>query len=73
MHTIQPYASMMMVSALQAAAVLNQATTIPLPTDEDWRQATNDNHDLRRLVQALQAGPLGSLTKAELVEKAYFD
>ncbi len=73
MQDVQPYVGMTMVSALQAAVVLNQATTIPLPTDEDWRQATEEDHDLSRLVQALQAGPLGSLTKAELVEKAYFD
>jgi hypothetical protein len=73
MQDVQPYAGMTMVSALQAAVVLNQATTIPLPSDEDWRQATENDHDLSKLVQALQAGPLGSLTKTELVEKAYFD
>ena len=73
MQEVQPYAGMTMISALQAAVVLNQATTIPLPTDEDWRQAISEDHDLSRIVQAIQAGPLGSLTKAELVEKAYFD
>jgi hypothetical protein len=58
---------------MQAAVVLNQATTIPLPTDKDWRQAVAKDHDLSRIVQALQDGPLNSLTKAELVEKAYFE
>jgi hypothetical protein len=72
MHDVQPYAGMMMVSALQAAVVLNQAIPISLPTRKDWRQATKDDHGLSRLVQALQASPLGSLTKDKLVEKAYF-
>jgi hypothetical protein len=50
MHDVHPYAGMMMVSALQAAVVLKQATAIPLPTNKDWRQAKNDDHDLSRLV-----------------------
>jgi hypothetical protein len=50
MHDVDPYAGMMMVSALQAAVVLKQATAIPLPTNKDWRQAKNDDHDLSRLV-----------------------
>jgi hypothetical protein len=69
MQDVQPYAGMTMVSVLQAAVVLNQATTIPLLTDEDWQQATNDDHNLSKLVQALQAGPLSSLRKAELVRR----
>jgi hypothetical protein len=62
-----------MASAMQATVVLDQATTIPLPTDEDWRQAINEDHDLSLIVAALQDGLLGSLTKAGLVEKPYFD
>ena len=73
MQKVQPYAGMTTVSALQAAVVLNPTTTIPLPTDEDWRQAIQDDHDLSRIVQAIKDGPIGSLTKAELVEKAYFE
>jgi hypothetical protein len=73
MKEVQPYAGPTMISAMQAAVVLNQATTIPLPTDEDWRQAVAADHDLSRIAQALQDGPLNSLTKAELVEKAYFE
>ena len=73
MQKVQPYAGMTTVSALQAAVVLNPTTTIPLPTDEDWRQAIQNDHDLSRIVQAIKDGPIGSLTKAELVEKAYFE
>ena len=73
MQDVQPYAGMTTIPALQVAVVLNQATTIPLPTAEDWRQAINEDHDLSRIVQTITAGPLGSLTKAELVEKAYFN
>jgi hypothetical protein len=73
MKEVQPYAGPMMISAIQAANVLNQAITISLPTDEDWRQAVAKDHDLSRIVQALKEGPLNSLTKAELVEKAYFE
>ena len=73
MQEVQPYAGPTMISAMQAAVVLNQATTIPLPTDEDWQQATTKDHDLSRIVQALNDGPLNTLTKAELVEKAYFE
>jgi hypothetical protein len=42
---------------MQAAVVLNQATTIPLPTDKDWRQAIAKDHDLSRIAQALQDAP----------------
>jgi hypothetical protein len=73
MKEVQPYAGPTMISAMQAAVVLNQATIIPLPTDEDWRQAVAKEHDLSQIVQALKDGPLNSLTKAELVEKAYFE
>jgi hypothetical protein len=73
MKEVQPYAGPTMTSAMQAAVVLNQATTIPLPTDEDWRQAVAKDHDLSQIAQALQDGPLNSLSKAELVEKAYFE
>jgi hypothetical protein len=69
MKEVQPYAGPAMISAMQAAVVLNQATTIPLPTDEDSRQAITKDHDLSRIVQALKDGPLNSLTKAELVER----
>jgi hypothetical protein len=57
---------------MQAAVMLNQATTIPLPTCEDWRQAITKDHNLSKIVQALNDGPLNSLTKARPVEKAYF-
>jgi hypothetical protein len=73
MKEVQPYAGPTMISAMQAAVVLNQATTIPLPTDEEWRQAVAKDHDPSRIVQALKDGPLNSLIKAELVEKAYFE
>jgi hypothetical protein len=73
MKEVQLYAGPTMISAMQAAVVLNQTTTIPLPTDEDWRQAVAKDHNLSRIVQALKDGPLTSLTKAELVEKAYFE
>ena len=72
-HAPAPYLGANIASAMQATVVLDQATTIPLPTDEEWRQAINEDHDLSKIVAALQDGPLGSLTKAGLVEKAYFD
>jgi hypothetical protein len=73
---VQPPAGPMMVSTMQAAAVvLNQSTTIPLPCmDKDGRQAINDDHNLSKVVTVIQAGPLSPMMmKAELVEKAYFD
>jgi hypothetical protein len=41
--------------------------------DKDWQQVINEDHALSRIIKAITEGPLGSLTKAELVEKAYFD
>jgi hypothetical protein len=58
---------------MQTAVVLNQATTTPLPTDEDWCQAIAKDHDLSQIAQALNGHPLNSLTKADLVEKANFE
>jgi hypothetical protein len=73
MQEVQPYAGMTIISALQAVVVLNQATTIPLPTNEDWCQSVNEDHNLSRIVIAIQEGPLGTLKKAELVEKVHFE
>jgi hypothetical protein len=58
---------------MQTAVVLNQATTTPLPTDKDWCQSVAKDHDLSQIAQALNGDPLNSLTKADLVEKAYFE
>jgi hypothetical protein len=63
---VQPYAGPTVISAMQAPVVFNQATIIPLPTDEDWRQAIRKDHDLSQIVEDLKDGPLNSLTKAEL-------
>ena len=70
---VQPYAGMTTISALQAAILLNPTTTIPLPMDNDWKQAVQNDHNLSRIIQAIKDGPMGTLTKAELVEKAYFE
>jgi hypothetical protein len=70
MKEVQPYAGPTMISAMQAAVVLNQATTIPLPTDEDWRQAVATDHDLSRIAQALHDGPLNSQSQAATIVTA---
>jgi hypothetical protein len=43
-----------------------------LTTVVDWHQAINEDHKLSIIVTAIREGPLGSLTKSELDEKAYF-
>jgi hypothetical protein len=40
--------------------------------EEDKQQVANEDHALSRIIKAIIEGPLGSLTKAKLVEKAYF-
>jgi hypothetical protein len=73
MQKVQPYTGRTTISALEAAVILNPTTTIPLPKDNDWKQAIQEDHDLSRIVQAIKDRPLGSLTKAEVVDKAYFE
>jgi hypothetical protein len=45
MKEVQPYAGPTMISAMQAAVVLNQATTVPLPTDDQETHAYPDDND----------------------------
>ena len=51
------------------AVVLDPATTLPLPTEDQWRQATAQDADLQLVIAALQ--PQGHLNRADLVEKGY--
>jgi hypothetical protein len=57
--------------AVRPTIALNEATTYPLPTEDDWRDATSADHDLAHLATVLLAK--GTLTKAELTEKAYYE
>jgi hypothetical protein len=69
-QAVSPYTSPAMTPAFQATVALNEATTYPLPTptEDDWCVATNADHNLARLATVLTAK--GTLTKAELTEKA---
>jgi hypothetical protein len=68
-----PYAGPGMVHCLQASVTLNKATTYPLPTTEDWQEASTADHDLAVLIRVLTQGEAGKLEKARLTEKSYYD
>ena len=38
------------------AGQINETTTLPLPTEEEWRQATSEDHDLVYIKRVL-SGP----------------
>jgi hypothetical protein len=52
------------------AKVINRWTTIPAPTEEDWRNAVATDHDLSRIKLTLEQNT--QLLKAGLHEKRYF-
>jgi hypothetical protein len=70
---LQPYTGPAMTACLQATVALNEATTYPLPTEDDWCVATTEDHNLALVVQALVQGTSNHLSKASFSEKAYFD
>jgi hypothetical protein len=70
-QAVHSYTSPAMAPAFQATITLNEATAYPLPTEEDWSEATAADHDLAILDNALaNAVPVA---KAELTETAYYD
>jgi hypothetical protein len=60
-----------MAAAFQATIALNEATAYPLPTEDDWRDATKADHDLAWLITALTDKL--PVSKAELTETAYYE
>jgi hypothetical protein len=52
------------------AKVINRWTTLPEPTEEDWRYAVATDHDLSRIKLTLEQNQ--QLLKAALHEKRYF-
>jgi hypothetical protein len=55
--------------ATHPALVLDPATTLPLPTDDQWCTAMAQDPDLHQVLATLQ--PQGQLCKADLIEKGY--
>jgi hypothetical protein len=51
-------------------ANINKWTTIPLPTKHKWQQATNQDHDLKHIMEAIKSN--NPVKKDELNEKAWF-
>ena len=44
------------------AEYINKTTTPPLPTEEDWNQATSEDHDLiyiKRILSSTEDTPIG--------------
>ena len=52
------------------AGDINPLTTIALPTDNAWVEATEDDADMRLIVQALREGT--GIQKKDLREKRFF-
>ena len=52
------------------AGAVNPLTTIALPTNEAWREATANDDDMRLIVNALVSGEV--VNKMDLSEKRYF-
>jgi hypothetical protein len=50
--------------------VINRWMTLPEPTKEDWKNAIDTDHNLRRIKQALTTGT--TVAKASLHEKRYY-
>ena len=49
---------------------VDQQVVLPLPTEDQWHDATQADRDLRQVCQALKEGK--PLAKADLQEKRYF-
>eukprot|EP00957_Ditylum_brightwellii_P168884 12855079-Ditylum_brightwellii.AAC.1 len=54
------------------AGNINPLTTIPLPTDQEWVEAVENDPDLRLIRTSLEQPGGGSLSKAQLEDKGYF-
>eukprot|EP00957_Ditylum_brightwellii_P138790 10579508-Ditylum_brightwellii.AAC.1 len=51
---------------------VNPLTTVPLPTEQEWKDATEADRDLNLVLQALQPGA-GPLQKTSLEDKRYYN
>jgi hypothetical protein len=58
---VSPYTSPGMIPTLQTTVTMNEATTYPLPTADDWREATAADHDLALIMRVMADG--STLTK----------
>ena len=53
------------------AGQINETTTLPLPTEEEWRKATSDNHDLIYIERILSIPEEKPIEPKELRNKGY--
>jgi hypothetical protein len=68
---VLPYTSPGMIPVLQATVTMNEATTYPLPTTDEWREAAVADHGLALIMKTRADEAI--LSKAQLLDNGYYN